>query len=72
MTYAEEKKLKDEQRERIASLTDTEKLNYIVELLSQEVEMLTDGSDTYGITFTHEYNQQQDKIEEFLEIMKRK
>lgn len=70
MNYTEEKKLKKEKRSALASMTDTEKLNYLVELLNKNVEMFTDCSDTYGINFTDEYNEQQEKIEELLDIIK--
>ena len=72
MTYEEEKRLKEEKRKRIAEMSDKEKLNYLVNLLSNDVEMFTDCSDTHGIDFTDEYNEIQEKIEEFLQVVRGK
>lgn len=72
MTYAEEKKLKEEKLKTIANLSDADKLKYLISLLDTEVEMFTDGSDTHGINFTDEYNEMQEKIEEFLEAVNKR
>lgn len=72
MTYEEEKRLKEEKRNKIAELSDTEKLNYLIDLVDNDIEMFTDDSDTHGINFTDDYYENEKKIEEFLEAVKGK
>lgn len=72
MTYNEEKRLKEEKRRIIANMSDTDKLNYIVNLLNKDVDMFTDYSDLDGVDFTTEYYENENKIEEFLEIVNNK
>ena len=59
-------------KKKIKEMTDKEKLNYIVNLLDKhnKIEMFTDGSDTYGISFTREYEEIEEEIYNFLKIIR--
>lgn len=69
MKWQDIKRLREERKENIEKMNDTQKLKYIVDLLNKDIEMLTDCSDTHGIEFTTEYYEQQEEIEEFLNIL---
>jgi len=72
MTYEEEKRIKEDKKKKIAEMSDTEKLNYLIDLVGKDVEMFTSCSDTYGVDFTDDYNETQSKIEEFIEVVRSK
>ena len=58
-------------KEQIKRLSDKDQLKMLVNLLRQEdnIDMLTDCSDTHGINFTEEYDDWQSEVEELLEAL---
>lgn len=70
MNLGERLELQKKRQEKVKQMNDSQKLEYLVSILSRNIDMLTDCSDTHGIDFTEEYEEQQNEIEDFLNAIK--